>query len=54
MTTLPVGPETGRRRNLLILRQGKNTVVGSILKSNRESGQQFGVLDPHGDTLRRN
>ena len=30
---------------------GKNTDVASILKSNRESGQQFGVLDPHGDTL---
>jgi type IV secretory pathway VirB4 component len=30
---------------------GKKTYVPEVLKSTRESGQQFGALDPHGDML---
>jgi hypothetical protein len=29
----------------------KKTYVAEVLKSTRESGQQFGALDPHGDML---
>jgi hypothetical protein len=28
---------------------GKKTYIAEVLKSTRESGQQFGALDPHGD-----
>jgi DNA helicase HerA-like ATPase len=30
---------------------GKKTYVAEVLKPTRESGQQFGSLDPHGDML---